>query len=83
MERRWGFEAADLPQGQGLAVRRVDRQGPASFLRPGDVVYGVGGMRVDSLADLVQAFRCERLSSQVLLRVERGGRGYYARLRLD
>ena len=83
MERRWGFEAADLPQGQGLAVRRVDRQGPASFLRPGDVVYGVGGMRVESLADLVQAFRCERLSSQVLLRVERGGRGYYARLRLD
>ena len=83
MERRWGFEAADLPQGQGLAVRRVDRQGPASFLRPGDVVYGVGGMRVDSLADLVQAFRFERLSSQVLLRVERGGRGYYARLRLD
>ena len=40
-------------------------------------------MRVDSLADLVQAFRFERLSSQVLLRVERGGRGYYARLRLD
>ena len=83
MERRWGFEAADLPQGQGLAVQRVDRQGPASFLRPGDVVYGVGGMRVDSLADLVQAFRFERLSSQVLLRVARGGRGYYARLRLD
>jgi S1-C subfamily serine protease len=83
MERRWGFAAADLPQSQGLAVQRVDRQGPASFLRPGDVVYGVGGMRVDSLADLVQAFRFERLSSQVLLRVERGGRGYYARLRLD
>ncbi|MBR4747609.1 MAG: trypsin-like peptidase domain-containing protein, partial [Desulfovibrio sp.] len=55
MERRWGFAAADLPQGRGLAVQRVDSQGPASFLRPDDVVYGVGGMRVDSLADLVQA----------------------------
>ena len=54
--------------------------GPAAFLRQGDVIAAVGGAAVRSLDDLLQAFRRERMAGQVLLQVARGGKGYYARL---
>ena len=78
MERRWGFEAAQ--NGRQVQVSRVRRDGPAAFLRQGDVIAAVGGAAVRSLDDLLQAFRRERMAGQVLLQVARGGKGYYARL---
>lgn len=78
MERRWGFEAAQ--NGRQVRVSRVRRDGPAAFLRQGDVIAAVGGAAVRSLDDLLQAFRRERMAGQVLLQVARGGKGYYARL---
>ncbi|MDR0816260.1 MAG: trypsin-like peptidase domain-containing protein [Desulfovibrio sp.] len=78
MVQRWGFVA--YAGGGGLAVVSVRSGGPANFLRKGDVIAAVGATRVNSMKDLLNAFRRERLASQVLLQVLRGGRAYYARL---
>ncbi len=78
METRWGMSvAADR---NGIMLRSVKRRGPADFLRPGDRIIAVGGQRVKTMDDMLQAFRRERLAGQVLLQVVRGGRAYYARL---
>ncbi|WP_165177768.1 trypsin-like peptidase domain-containing protein [Desulfovibrio sp. ZJ369] len=78
MERRWGLTLG--PGSRGLVIQSVRRDGPAAFLRKGDVIAAVGATRVDTLQDLLQAFRRERLAGQVLLQIVRDGRGYYARL---
>lgn len=78
MERRWGLAVREGKQ--GLVIQSVRPDGPAAFLRKGDLITGVGGMRVKNMSELLQAFRKERLAGQVLLQVVRGDRGYYARL---
>ena len=82
MEDRWGF--AVTQQGRnGLVIRSVRRDGPATFLQSGDRIAGIGGNRLQTLDDLLAAFRRERLAGQVLLQVIRQGRRYYARLILQ
>lgn len=78
MERRWGLTLG--PGSRGLVIQSVRRDGPAAFLRKGDIIAAVGATRVGALQDLLQAFRRERLAGQVLLQIVRDGRGYYARL---
>jgi S1-C subfamily serine protease len=78
MEQRWGLTARE--NRGGLSVTAVRRGGPAEFLRKGDTIVAVGAVRVNTLKELLQAFRRERLASQVLLQVARDGRQYYARL---
>lgn len=78
MERRWGFSTAQTRQ--GLVIRKVRADGPASFLRKGDVITAVGATRVKNMDELLQVFRSERMAGQILLQVFRDGRGYYARL---
>ncbi len=78
MEARWGL--ALQPTRGGVGIVDVRRDGPASFLRRGDVIVGLGGTRTASLEALVDAFRRERMANQVLLHVVRNGREYYARL---
>ena len=41
------------------------------------------GMRIRTTADLVNAFRRERLANQVLMQIVRDGRPYYARVLLQ
>ena len=78
MERRWGFS---VREGKGgLRVSTVREDGPASMLRVGDGILGVGNGQVKTMAQLLQAFRALRMSGQVMLRVERGGKSYYARM---
>ncbi|MDR2056514.1 MAG: trypsin-like peptidase domain-containing protein [Desulfovibrio sp.] len=78
MEQRWGLTARE---GRGgLSVIAIRRGGPADFLRKGDMIVAVGAARVNTMKDLLQAFRRERLAGQVLLQVVRDGRQYYARL---
>ena len=78
MESRWGFTLQS--SGGRLVVVSVQPNGPANFLRRGDVLAGIGGKALRSQEELLQAFRQLRLASQILLQVERGGRLYYARL---
>lgn len=80
LERRWGFTAKESRR--GLVVDSVEPQGPARFLRKGDMLRGVSGAEVDDLKSLAAVFRDERLSGSVLLLIERQGRGYYARLQV-
>ena len=82
MERRWGFTVR-RHRGSGVVLDTVDRHGPASFLRKGDILLGVSGAEVDSVPALAALFREERLSNSVLLLIERGGRAYYARLQME
>ena len=78
MESRWGLSLQGTRG--GVAVVQVRRDGPASFLRRGDIIVGVGGTRTATLEALIDAFRRERMAKQVLLHVIRNGREYYARL---
>ncbi|MBQ3060140.1 MAG: trypsin-like peptidase domain-containing protein [Desulfovibrio sp.] len=78
LEERWGL--AVEPARQGMRIRKVQRNGPASFLRVGDIITAVGGTRINNMDDLLQTFRSERLAGQILLQIVRNGRGYYARL---
>ena len=78
MESRWGLSLQGTRG--GVAVVQVRRDGPASFLRRGDIIVGVGGTRTATLEALIDAFRHERMAKQVLLHVIRNGREYYARL---
>ena len=66
-----------------MLVRETRRPGPTDFLRPGDVIAAIGGMRIRTTADLVNAFRRERLANQVLMQIVRDGRPYYARMLLQ
>lgn len=79
MERRWGLTLGS-EESRGLVIQSVRRDGPAAFLRKGDVIAAVGATRVKTMEELLQAFRRERLAGQVLLQIVRNGRGYYARL---
>ncbi|MDO5483930.1 MAG: PDZ domain-containing protein, partial [Desulfovibrionaceae bacterium] len=78
MENRWGIGVA--PGKRGIFIRSVRRDGPAEFLRVGDIITAVGGTHVSNMKELLQTFRRERLASQVLLQIVRDGRLYHARL---
>lgn len=81
MQEIWGLRVREA---DGLMlVRETRRPGPTDFLRPGDVIAAIGGMRIRSTADLVNAFRRERLANQVLMQIVRDGRPYYARVLLQ
>lgn len=78
LERRWGFTARE--KNGVLSVDSVRKDGPASFLRKGDVILGVAGERVANRENFLRAFRHERMARQVVLLIERDGSAYYARL---
>ncbi len=80
MEERWGLRVDE--QGKTVFIRSVRNGGPSDFLRRGDRIIGIGGSRIQSLRDLLEAFRRERMAGQILLQVVRGGRAYYARIQL-
>ena len=81
MRERWGLDVEE--HRAILFVNRVDPNGPARYLRKGDVIESVNGVEVSMEEDMVQAFRNERLSNQVLLVIGRGRQSYYAPLRLQ
>ena len=81
LEKRWGMTVRE--RGGRVTVDKVEKNGPASFMRRGDEILALGGQAIEGVAGLVEAFRSERLSSQVMLVVRRDGQKYYARLTLD
>lgn len=78
MARHWGFSAEEK-RGRVL-VTGADVKGPANFLKKGDAIRAIGDKAISNLADLVSAFRAERMSNQLMLLIERNGRNYYGRL---
>ncbi len=77
-EKRWGFSVSE--NNGRLVVTRVQAKGPASMLKVGDTVLGVGNHKSATLEEFLDIFRNTRMAQQVLLNVQRDGRAYYARL---
>ncbi|MDY0203785.1 MAG: trypsin-like peptidase domain-containing protein [Desulfovibrio desulfuricans] len=78
MLKRWGFRVAQTAG--KVTVSSVNANGPSPFLQKGDIISAVGAIPVQEEKDLLQAFRRERMSGQVLMQITRNGKGYYARL---
>ncbi|MDE7064616.1 MAG: PDZ domain-containing protein, partial [Desulfovibrionaceae bacterium] len=66
----------------GVVVTNVRRDGPASFLRNGDVIANLGNARIEDKKAFLHAFRLQRMAGQVMLIVVRNGKAHYARLAL-
>lgn len=78
LERRWGFAVRD---GKGApVVTAVRPDGPAPFLRTGDIVAGAAGRRVTSQKELLDVFRRERLAPEIIFQIVRNGRLHQARV---
>jgi S1-C subfamily serine protease len=81
---RWGLQTADTAGRNGFALTRVRAGGPAEDLglRAGDGLLKIGGIRLKTPEDIVQAYMRHRLQGTVFLLVEREGRGYHLRMRM-
>lgn len=76
---RWGLSVGF---GKGVAVTAVAPGSPAARLglRAGDVLVQIGGEKLANQAAFTRAVYLTRMHSTVLIMIERGGRGYYARM---
>jgi S1-C subfamily serine protease len=76
---RWGLSVAF---GKGVAVTGVAPGSPAARLglKAGDVLIQIGGEKLVSQAAFTRAVYLARMHRTVLVMIERGGRGYYARM---
>jgi len=78
---RWGI-AVEFDR--GVKVGAVTPGSPAARLglRPGDALVQIGGEKLGSEADFTRAVYINRMHRTILVMIERGGRGYYARMGL-
>ncbi len=77
-EKRWGFSVRE--SNGRLEVVDVRKKGPASMLKKGDILVGIGRTRLANIEEFLTIFRNQRMASQVLLHIQRNNQGYYARL---
>jgi S1-C subfamily serine protease len=79
---RWGV---GVGFGRGVAVSSVRPGSPAARLglAPGDVLVQIGGEKLGNQADFTRAVYVNRLNRTILVMIERGGRGYYARMGVE
>lgn len=78
MERRWGLAVREGKQ--GLVIQSVRPDGPAAFLRKGDLITGVGGMRVKNMSELAPGLPQGTPGRTSAFTGGARRRGYYARL---
>jgi len=80
---RWGASVKPA-KGGGVVLSDAPANGPAARagLRPGDVILQIGGQRIENMDDFTRAVTLRRLDNALLMTIERGGRGYYARVEL-
>ncbi|MEA5087516.1 trypsin-like peptidase domain-containing protein [Solidesulfovibrio sp.] len=81
--KRWGISVA-FSRG-AATVAGVTPGSPAARLgiRPGDVLVQIGGEKLKGQKDFTRAVYLSRMHRTVLVMIERGGRGYYARMGVD
>ena len=81
-KERWGMVAREGGRGQGVLLAEVVAGSPAAKLglRPGDVLLQIGGDKLADAKAFVHAVYANRMHRVVLLMIERGGQGYYARM---
>lgn len=80
---RWGLLLG--PVEGGMQVKKLRPGSPAERLglQPGDGLLRIGGMRLRSDKDFVRSVLRFRLQNALMLFVERGGRGYHVRMRMQ
>jgi Do/DeqQ family serine protease len=80
---RWGVSVRQ-DGGKGLVLAQVSPKSPAGKigLAPGDRLVGIGGERIGGMDDLTRAVLRHSMHRTLILTIERGGRGYYARITL-
>lgn len=78
MRERWGFALADK-KGKA-AITEVAKNGPASFLKKGDVILAIGEEATPNIKEALLAFRHQRMARQVVMLIDRNGERYYARM---
>jgi Do/DeqQ family serine protease len=84
-ELRWGIRVDKYNSRRpGLVITKVrpDSPGGKLGLKRGDVIFQVGGNRLETLDDFDHAVMLERLRKTIILRVERDNRWYYVRMRV-
>jgi len=81
-QARWGLT---VKVGQGVRVAAVAANSPAARLglKPGDVLIQIGGEKLTGQAEFNRAVYVNRLNRVILVMIERGGRGYYARMGVE
>lgn len=78
MRDRWGFNMAE--KNGKATVNSVEKGGPASFLKKGDIILAIGEEATPGLKEALNAFRHQRMADQVVMLIDRNGERYYARL---
>lgn len=78
LEQLWGFTTEETRN--GVAISNIQPDGPASFLRRGDVIISVNQTPAATKKELLNAFLRERLAATPILGIIRGNGNYYARL---
>ncbi|MYL83844.1 PDZ domain-containing protein [Desulfovibrio aerotolerans] len=81
-QARWGLT---VKAGQGVRVAAVAANSPAARLglKPGDALVQIGGEKLTGQGDFTRAVYVNRLNRVILVMIERGGRGYYARMGVE
>ena len=81
--RRWGLSVA-FSRG-GATVAGVAPGSPAARLglKQGDQLVQIGGEKLSGQKEFTRAVYLSRMHRTVLVMIERGGRGYYARMGVD
>ncbi|WP_300161408.1 trypsin-like peptidase domain-containing protein [Solidesulfovibrio sp.] len=81
--RRWGLNVA-FSRG-GATVAGVAPGSPAARLglKQGDQLVQIGGEKLSGQKEFTRAVYLSRMHRTVLVMIERGGRGYYARMGVD
>lgn len=76
---RWGLAVSF---GRGVTVTGVTPGSPAAKLglKAGDVLIQIGGEKLAGQKEFTRAVYLARMHRTVLIMIERGGRGYYARM---
>ncbi len=79
---RLGLEAGSAKGGPGLTVTAIVPGSPAARLglRVGDRLLQIGGEKLDKPEAFTRAVYLNRMHRAVLIMIERGGHGYYARM---
>lgn len=79
---RWGLTVAF---GKTVTVAGAAPNSPAARLglKPGDVLVQIGGEKLAGQADFTRAVYVNRMNRVILIMIERGGRGYYARMGVE
>lgn len=76
MRELWGLSVRE--KGGNIIIEKTE--GPASFLKKGDIIYSIAQKPVSNISQVLDCFRQMRMAPEIILGIQRDKRDYYARL---